>query len=110
MHYGEPPKQVAFDGGFTSQDNLTVLKEDLKVEEVTFSKGKGLAIDDMVKDSFVYKRLRNFRAGVEGIISYLKRGFGLRRCTWHGLRGFKAYVWGSIVSANLLTLARHVLA
>ena len=31
---------------------------------------------------------------------------GFARCTWKGLRSFKSYVWASIVSANLLTIAR----
>lgn len=30
-------------------------------------------------------------AGVEGVISFLKRGFGLGRCTWRGEQGFKSY-------------------
>jgi IS5 family transposase len=43
------------------------------------------------------------------MISYLKRAFGLDRCTWKGHLSFGSYVWGSVVSANLLTLARHLL-
>jgi IS5 family transposase len=43
------------------------------------------------------------------MISYLKRAFGLDRCTWKGHLSFRSYVWASVVSANLLTLARHLL-
>lgn len=75
-----------------------------------FSKRVGLAISDMVRDSWIYKKLRDFRAGIEGVISFLKRGFGLGRCRFRGLRSFKSYVFGSVVSANLLVLARHQLA
>ena len=32
--------------------------------------------------------------------------FGLDRCTWKGLEGFGRYVWSSVVSYNLLALAR----
>ena len=63
----------------------------------------------MVKSAWSFKCLRNFRAGIEGIISFLKRVFGLSRCRWKGLASFNAYVWSSIVSANLLGLARHAL-
>jgi transposase, IS5 family len=35
--------------------------------------------------------LRDFRAGIEGMISYLKRVFGLERCTWKGELSFGAY-------------------
>jgi hypothetical protein len=41
------------------------------------------------------------------VISFLKRVFGLDRCTWRGESSFGSYVWSSIVAANLLTLARH---
>lgn len=107
--YGKPPRQVSFDGGFTSKKNLTDLKA-LGVEDVAFSKRGGLSITEMVKSSWVYRRLRNFRAGVEGVISFLKRGFGLGRCNWSGFNSFKAYVCGSVVACNLLVLARHLLA
>ena len=55
----------------------------------------------MAKSTWVYKKLRNFRAGIESGISALKRAFGLDRCTWSGWEGFKRYVWSSIVSYNL---------
>ena len=104
--YGKVPGLVAFDGGFASKANLDAIKA-MDVKDVMFSKGRGLAITEMAKGAWVYKRLWKFRAGVEGCISFLKRCFGLGRCTWTGLDGFKAYVWGSILSANLLILARH---
>ena len=108
-HFGTPPRQAVFDGGFASKDNVGKIKK-LGVEDIAFSKRCGLAITDMVKSSWVYKRLRNFRAGVEGNISFFKRCFGGSRCTWRGLKSFKTYVWASIVSCNLLVLARHELA
>ena len=107
--YGRVPRQVAFDGGFSSRSNLAGIKE-LGVQDVCFSKGRGLQVMEMVKSAWVYAKLRDFRAGIEGSISFLKRCFGLARCTWRGLASFQAYVWGSIVTANLLVLARHVLA
>ncbi len=106
--FGSPANQAAFDGGFATKDNLAALKE-MGIEDVMFSKRVGLAISDMVKDSWVYKKLRDFRAGIESVISFLKRAFGLRRCRFQGLRSFKSYVHGSIVAANLLILARHKL-
>ena len=64
----------------------------------------------MVRSEWVYRKLRNFRAGVEAGISFLKRCFGLGRCTWSGLASFHAYTWASVISANLLMLARHAMA
>ena len=104
--YGRPPRQVSFDGGFSSKDNLVAIKA-LGVDDVAFSKAPGIDVLDMVKSTWVYRRLRHFRAGIEGIISFLKRCFGWDRCTWRSLESFKAYTWSSVVAANLLTLARH---
>jgi IS5 family transposase len=107
--YSRPPRQIVFDGGFSSKVNLSEIKA-LGVQDVAFSKGRGLAISDMVKSTWVYKKLRDFRAGIEGNISFLKRIFGLDRCTWKSKPSFQSYVWGSILSFNLLVLARHKLS
>jgi IS5 family transposase len=102
------PEQASFDGGFASKDNVAAIKA-LGVKDVAFSKKRGLAVSEMVRESWIYRCLRNFRAGIESMISFLKRCFGLTRCTWRGMPSFRAYTWGSIVSANLLLLARHTL-
>jgi transposase, IS5 family len=107
--YGRAPRQASFDGSFTSQNNLATLKG-LGVEDVAFSKGRGLSVTEMVKSTWVYRRLRDFRAGIEGTISFLKRAFGLDCCTWSGLGSFKSYVCGSVLACNLLMVARHLLA
>jgi IS5 family transposase len=107
--YGRPPRQVSADGGFASQKNLEEAKE-RGVKDVAFAKRKGLSVLDMVKSKWVYKQLKNFRAGIEANISRLKRSFGFSRCDWMGWIGFKQYVWSALVSYNLLVLARIKLA
>ena len=106
--YEQPPKQVAFDGAFASKSNLELIKSK-GVEDVAFAKGRGLQVKDMVKSSWLYQRLRRFRSGIEGVISFLKRVFGLDRCTWRSFASFKSYVWSSIIAANLLVMARHLM-
>lgn len=106
---GKVPRQVAYDGGFTSRANLEAIK-DKGVQDVAFSKARNIEISDMVKSTWVYKRLRAFRAGIEATISFLKRVFGLDRCTWRSLKSFKSYVWSSVLSFNLLLIARHQLS
>ena len=103
---GSTAKQAAFDGAFASNPNLASLKE-LGVGDVMFHAKSGIAIEDMVTDTSIYKKLRNFRAGIEAVISFLKRVFGADRCRWKGLRSFKASVWSSVVAANLLLIARR---
>jgi IS5 family transposase len=107
--YGRYPLKVALDGGFASKDNLNIAKG-MEIKDVCFAKKRGLKVEDMCRSQWVYKRLRSFRAGIESGISWIKRCFGFARCTWKGLRSFKSYVWASIVSANLLTIARKQLA
>jgi IS5 family transposase len=107
--YGRPPRQVSADGGFASQKNLEEAKG-RGVKDVAFAKRKGLSVLDMVKSKWVYKQLKNFRAGIEANISRLKRSFGFSRCDWTGWVGFKQYVWSALVSYNLLVLARIQLA
>jgi IS5 family transposase len=99
------PRQVAADGGFASVDNLRQAKK-RGITDVSFSKRKGLSVLEMVKSTWVYKKLRNFRAGIEAGISTLKRAFGLSRCTWSGWDGFCQYVRSAIVSYNVMLLAR----
>ena len=103
--YGRYPNKAALDGGFASKKNLEKAKGN-GIKDVCFAKGKGLEIEDMCNSQYVFKNLRKFRAGIESGISWLKRSFELTRCLWKGLDSFKSYVWSSIVSANLLTIAR----
>jgi IS5 family transposase len=103
--FSKVPRQVSADGGFASKDNLKDAKE-LGVKDAVFAKKRGLSVIDMAKSSWVYKKLRNFRAGIEANISTLKRAFGLDRCTWKGWEGFKQYVWSSIFAYNLQVIAR----
>ena len=107
--YGRYPLKVALDGGFASKDNLSKAKE-REIKDVCFAKKRGLKQEDMCRSEYVYKKLRRFRAGIESGISWLKRSFGLTRCTWKGFRSFKCYVLASVVAANLLTMARKKLA
>jgi IS5 family transposase len=105
---GKVPKQVSFDGGFSSKANVADIKQ-MGVQDVVFSKHVGLEVAEMAKSKSVFRKLRNFRAGIEAGISFLKRTFGLRRCHWSGFDSFVAYAWGSALSFNLLLLARHLL-
>jgi len=79
--YGCAPKQVAVDGGYASKDNLDKARA-CGVEDVAFHKKRGLRVEEMVKITWVYRQLRNFRAGIEAGISCLKQAYGLSRCTW----------------------------
>jgi IS5 family transposase len=106
--FGEAPRQAAFDGGFASKENIKAAKA-LGVEDIAFHRKSGLEITEMVRSAWVFRRLRDFRSGIEGCISTLKRAFQMGRCNWRGLDSFRSYVWNSVTSFNLIVLARHLL-
>lgn len=106
--FGRPPLKASFDGGYASKANLQSIKA-MGVRDAAFHKKRGLEVSDMAKSPWVFKQLRNFRAGIEGCISFIKRVFGLSRCTWRSLASFESYIWASVVSFNLLVMARHLI-
>ena len=103
--YGQPPRQAAADGSYASQDNLRQAKA-RACATWRSTRRAGCRIEDMVRSRWVYRKLRNFRAGIEADISCLKRAYGLARCTWRGLGHFRAYVWSAVVAYNLALFAR----
>ncbi len=107
--FGEAPERAAFDGGFASRANLAALQA-TGTREACFSKPAGVPVDEQTSTPRIRRVLKRFRAGIEATISFLKRSFGLSRCTWTGLPRFRAYCWCSTVAHNLLTLARALLA
>jgi IS5 family transposase len=99
------PRSVACDGGYASQENVRRGRA-LGIQHVVFHKRVGISYLAMGVKKKTFARLRNFRAGVEGNISELKRTFGAGKATWKGHDGFKAYVWSSVISYNLVRMAR----
>ena len=106
--FGEAPIDVATDGGFTSKNNGKWAKAK-GVANVAFSTLKGNALTELVQSKRVYKLLRKWRAGIEGIISVGKRAYGLTRCTWRSFASFQSYVRLAVIAFNLKTLAAHLL-
>jgi len=106
-HYGEAPRDLAADGGYASAANLADAKS-LGVAHVAFHKRVGLTVEAMTGDRWLYNKLRRFRAGIEAMISYLKRCFGLSRCNWKGLDHFKAYVHSAVFTHNLVVLTQRL--
>lgn len=106
--YGVMPEEVSTDGGFASKKNYEYAKGK-GVEKVVFTKGAEAKIQELIRSSRAYKRLKKFRAGIEGCISACKRSYGLSRCTWKGWESFQSYVWVSIIAFNLNVIAEKLL-
>lgn len=103
--FGEVPASTVGDGCYASLDNVYEGKA-FGIDRVVFHKKRGLSFTDMGVKKKTFDQLRNFRAGIEGNISELKRVFGASKATWKELDGFKAFVWSSVISYNLVRLAR----
>jgi transposase, IS5 family len=101
---GTLPRQMAADGGYASRDNLDEAKA-RGVSDVAFHKRRGLAVADMPKNAWVYRKLRNFRAGSQAGTSCFTRAYGGGRCTGRRIDHFKAYVWSAVAAHNLVLFA-----
>lgn len=99
------PNATVADGGYASQANVIKGRE-AGINRVVFNKPVGVSLQQMGVKTKTFKKLKDFRAGVEGNISELKRAFGVDKAKWKGFEGFKAYVWSSVLSYNLTRLAR----
>lgn len=102
---GQLPRSVVADGGYASQANVAAGRA-MGLKHVVFHKPVGVSLTAMGVKSKTFNALRHFRAGIEGNISELKRSFGATKAKWKGHDGFKAFVWASALSYNLVRLAR----
>ena len=103
--YGKLPRQVAADAGYASKENISAAKA-LGIKAVGLPKKRGMSVEEMTGSEWIYKKLKRFRAGIEGNISMLKRVFGLDRCTWRGLAHFQSYVMSAVLAYNFKLFAR----
>lgn len=100
VQYGCVPRATIADGGYASQDNIVKGKL-LGIKQVGFHKKKGIAVSERGLKEKTLKKLRDFRAGIEGNISEFKRGFCAGKALWKGEEGFMSFVWASAISYNL---------
>jgi len=105
-NYNCLPESIVCDGGYASKKNVSEGRE-MGVKRVVFHKRVGISYHSMGVKTKTFKKLRDFRAGIEGNISELKRAFGASKAQWKGLDGFKAFVWSSVISYNLVRMARQ---
>ena len=99
------PSSVVADGGYASQANVEKARSS-GVKRAVFNKRVGLSYHQMGVKKKTFDVLKNFRAGIEGNISELKRAFGMGKAMWKNHDGFKAYVWASALTYNLVRMTR----
>jgi len=103
--YGCVPAETVADGGYASGANVEQGREK-GTDRTVFNKRCGLGYHQMGVKKKTFDKLRNFRAGIEGNISELKRALGMGKAMWKGYDGFAAYVWSSTLSYNLVRMIR----
>ena len=98
---GRPPGTVVGDRGFGTAANDTALAA-LGVQRIGVArKGTPSKARAAVERTRRFKRMRNWRVGIEARISHLKRSFGLRRTRLRRLAGAKTWVGLGIFAYNL---------
>jgi IS5 family transposase len=108
--FGEVPKLYSADRGFFSQKNIEYCK-DAGVELVCIPQrgGKKTAAQASHEKSPAFKDGQRFRAGIEGRISVLFRGRGMKRCLAEGRERFELLVGAAVLANNLMVIARLLL-
>jgi IS5 family transposase len=103
--FGRAPRLLAADRGMASAENERLAKQ-AGVKHIALPHVGKAPPDRRIEEKG--RRFRDgyrFRAGIEGRIHALKRDYGLRRCRYHGERGFGRRVGWGIVAHNLARVA-----
>lgn len=103
--FDRAPKLYAADRGFDHPD-AKALGEKAGVVELCIPQrgGKLSPAQALRQRSRSFKRGQSFRCGIEGTISVLFRGRGMKRCLLEGPQRFELFVGASILAANCLRL------
>ena len=104
--FGRPPALYAGDRGFASPANEQALTA-AGVARVCLPQRGGAKTPERAahERSRAFKRGQRFRAGIEGRISVLLRGRGMRRCLLEGRERFEVFVGAAVLANNLLRIA-----
>jgi IS5 family transposase len=103
--FGEPPRELSADKGFWGGEEYRPIAEAIDVVSIG-KQGRRTAAETRRETSPAFQAAQRFRAGIEGTISFLKRGLGLSRCLAKGWKHFAATVGTAIFAHNLWVLAR----
>lgn len=103
--FQQVPEDYAADRGFHSVENVQ-LCQDAGVKQVSIPQkgGQKTAEQEELERSGSFKKIQRFRAGIEGRISVLFRGRGMKRCLAKGRERFEVLVGAAVLANNLLRL------
>ena len=103
------PEQYAGDRGFYSVDNVQCCEE-AKVAQACIPQrgGQKTAEQEALERSPEFKKGQRFRVGIEGRISVLFRGRGMKRCKAKGSERFEMLVGAAVLANNLMRIAKLI--
>ena len=105
-HFGRAPELYSSDRGFFSETNVkSCKKKGVKVVCIPQRGGKKTAKRKTYEKSPAFKEGQRFRAGIEGRISVLFRGRGMKRCLAEGRQRFELLVGAAVLANNLMRIA-----
>lgn len=104
--FGHPPDLYSSDRGFYSDANVKACEQaGVTVVCIPQRGGKKTAARHAYETSRAFKHGQRFRAGIEGRISVLFRGRGMKRACAEGRERFDVLVGAAVLANNLLTIA-----
>jgi transposase, IS5 family len=104
--FGSAPKLYSSDRGFFSEQNLAICQRNgVEMASILQRGGMKSAERQAREKSPAFKKAQRFRAGIEGRISVLFRGRGMKRCLAEGRERFELLVGAAVLANNLLTIA-----
>jgi IS5 family transposase len=105
-NFGRAPELYSSDRGFFSETNVKSCKQrGVKVVCIPQRGGKKTAKRKAYEKSPAFKQGQRFRAGIEGRISVLFRGRGMKRCLAEGRQRFELLVGAAVLANNLMRIA-----
>ena len=108
--FGHPPELLTGDRGIHSATNERYAQQHGVTEVVLPKPGKKSAKRIAYEQQAWFRAGRNWRAGIEGRISGLKRRHGLERCRYHGDVGMERWVGLGLIAHDLHMIAHHLTA
>ena len=105
-NYGQVPRDCVTDGGYASLANQAHAQEK-GITNIVFNKVVG-SLQNIASSKNLETRLKKWRSGIEAVISNIKRGFNLARCTWKGWEHFVAKVLWSVIAYNIRVMTALV--
>src|SRR5712692_5519422 len=104
--FGSAPDLYGSDRGFYSENNVKRCEQEgVKVVSIPQRGGKKTPEREAFEKSPAFKKGQRFRAGVEGRISVLFRGRGMKRCLAQGRTRFELLVGAAVLANNLMRIA-----